>query len=70
MTVSVGLAASPARDDEIARTLLARADEALYIAKRNGRDRSVQWHAGLRAFDGTVGPRGRLSTPGMLRAQG
>lgn len=67
ITVSAGIAAAPARDDEAARVLLAQADEALYIAKRNGRDRAVVWHAGLRAFDGTVGARGRLSTPGMVR---
>jgi predicted signal transduction protein with EAL and GGDEF domain len=54
MTVSVGLAAGPARDEDVARTLLARADEALYIAKRNGRDRAVNWHAGMRAFDGSA----------------
>jgi diguanylate cyclase (GGDEF)-like protein len=59
ITTSVGVAAAPARDDEIAKTLAARADEALYVAKRNGRDRAVHWHAGMRAFDGsTTGGRG------------
>jgi diguanylate cyclase (GGDEF)-like protein len=60
VTTSVGVAASPARDAEIVKTLTARADEALYIAKRNGRDRAVNWHAGMRAFDGSASG-GRLS---------
>lgn len=66
ITVSVGVAADFARDDQVAKTLLARADEALYVAKRNGRDRSVVWHAGMRAFDGSPA-RGRASVVGMLR---
>jgi diguanylate cyclase (GGDEF)-like protein len=67
ITVSLGVAASFAHDDEVAKTLLARADEALYVAKRNGRDQAVLWHAGMRAFDGTQA--GRISRPpsGMLR---
>jgi diguanylate cyclase (GGDEF)-like protein len=67
ITTSVGVAAAPARDDEVAKTLLARADEALYIAKRNGRDRAVVWHAGMRAFDGTNAGRARHDTPAMIR---
>ena len=70
ITTSVGVAAAPARDDEIAKTLLARADEALYVAKRNGRDRAVVWHAGMRAFDGSGGGRARTSTPEMIRTHG
>lgn len=68
ITTSVGVAAAPARDDEVAKTLLARADEALYVAKRNGRDRAVVWHAGMRAFDGSAQARERNSTPSMIRA--
>lgn len=66
ITTSIGIAAEFARDDEVAKTLLARADEALYVAKRNGRDRSVVWHAGMRAFDGSAS-RPRASMSGMLR---
>lgn len=66
ITTSIGLAAEFARDDEVAKTLLARADEALYVAKRNGRDQSVVWHAGMRAFDGSAS-RPRASVAGMLR---
>ncbi len=66
ITTSIGIAAEFARDDEVAKTLLARADEALYVAKRNGRDRSVVWHAGMRAFDGSAS-RPRSSVSGMLR---
>jgi diguanylate cyclase (GGDEF)-like protein len=68
ITVSIGVAADWARDDDVAKTLLARADEALYVAKRNGRDQAVVWHAGMRAFDGTP-PRGRTSVTGMLRVE-
>lgn len=68
ITTSVGVSAAPARDDEVAKTLLARADEALYVAKRNGRDRAVVWHAGMRAFDGTHSGRAGKPTPGMIRA--
>ena len=68
ITTSVGVAAAPARDGEIAKTLSARADEALYIAKRNGRDRAVPWVAGMRAFDGSVGAHGRASEPVPLEA--
>ena len=50
ITASVGVATAPALDDAIATTLLARADEALYTAKRTGRNRSALWHAGMRAF--------------------
>lgn len=71
ITVSIGVAADLARNDEIAKTLLARADEALYVAKRNGRDRAVLWHAGLRAFDGSVASsHARRSVSGMLRVTG
>lgn len=68
ITVSLGVSAAFAHDDEVAKTLLARADEALYVAKRNGRDQAVLWHAGMRAFDGTQA--GRISRPssgGLLR---
>jgi diguanylate cyclase (GGDEF)-like protein len=66
ITTSIGVAAEFARDDEVAKTLLARADEALYVAKRNGRDQAVVWHAGMRAFDGSAS-RPRASVSGMLR---
>lgn len=46
VTVSVGLAVAPARTDGVMRLLRARADEALYVAKRNGRDRTECWREG------------------------
>lgn len=51
ITISIGVASEEAGTEDIVRTLVARADEALYIAKRNGRDQSVVWQTGMRAFD-------------------
>ena len=53
ITISIGIASEAARNDQIAGTLMARADEALYVAKRNGRNRTETWHAAMRAFDGS-----------------
>jgi diguanylate cyclase (GGDEF)-like protein len=54
VTISIGIASDIARNDRIAQVLIARADEALYVAKRNGRDRTELWHPGMRAFDGSL----------------
>jgi two-component system cell cycle response regulator len=45
VTVSIGVAATEGRD-ETAETLLKRADEGLYEAKRSGRNRVVGRSAG------------------------
>ena len=57
ITVSIGIASEAARSDQVAKTLIARADEALYVAKRNGRHRTEVWHPGMRTFDGTAAGR-------------
>lgn len=49
LTVSVGVVADEVADDSIAEALRARADEALYAAKRAGRDRVVAWSERLRS---------------------
>ena len=49
VTVSIGIAAEQVRDPYIAHALRARADEALYVAKRLGRDRVVLWAPGIRS---------------------
>jgi diguanylate cyclase (GGDEF)-like protein len=66
--VSIGIASAEAHNDQIATALIARADEALYVAKRNGRDRSQMWEPGLRAFDGAV-PGRRSMEMGSINAE-
>ncbi len=51
ITISIGVAADEAAADDVVRILTARADEALYAAKRNGRDQAVLWKTGMRLFD-------------------
>jgi diguanylate cyclase (GGDEF)-like protein len=48
-TVSVGIACEQVTDAHAGRALRARADEALYVAKRLGRDRVVMWAPGIRS---------------------
>lgn len=43
VTASFGVAAEIVRDVDVAEDLRGRADEALYAAKREGRDRAVLW---------------------------
>jgi diguanylate cyclase (GGDEF)-like protein len=70
ITISIGIASDIARNDQIASVLIARADEALYVAKRNGRDRTELWHPGMRAFDGSLPGRRSIEQRALTFTEG
>lgn len=63
ITISIGVASDEAATEEIVRMLNARADEALYVAKRNGRDHAVQWQPGMRVFEASGRPSREIERP-------
>jgi diguanylate cyclase (GGDEF)-like protein len=64
ITISIGVASDAAAAVDVVRILTERADEALYVAKRNGRDQAVLWQTGMRVFDSATGrSSGELGMP-------
>lgn len=61
VTVSIGVVADSVANEDIAEDLRARADEALYAAKRTGRNRVVLWSHGLDAL--RLGQTGEITVP-------
>jgi diguanylate cyclase (GGDEF)-like protein len=49
ITMSIGIAAERITQSDAGSALRARADEALYAAKRSGRDRVLLWAPGVRS---------------------
>lgn len=67
VTVSIGVVSDSVPDENIAEDLQARADEALYAAKRTGRNRVVLWSHGLESLRLT-GPEDRRAAPASSAA--
>ena len=67
VTASVGLVAERVTDEHAAGDLRARADEALYVAKRAGRDRLVVWGDAARLTGEWAAVRAEAAREGATR---
>ena len=62
LTMSAGIAAEPISEVQHGAALRARADEALYAAKRSGRDRALLWPPGIHS--NATPPSSNATIPG------
>lgn len=54
VTISIGIASARAKDSGALQLLRSRADEALYAAKRDGRNRAARWAEGRLRITGSM----------------
>ena len=67
LTVSIGIACERLDDEHGAESLRARADGALYAAKRNGRNRALLWAPGVHSHATPVRSIGGVARPTARR---
>jgi hypothetical protein len=70
LTMSAGIAVERVASAEQGGALRARADEALYAAKRSGRDRALLWPPGVHSNSTPSGSMPAISPHRQRRSSG